>query len=725
MKKLVLVFTVFVLAGSASLWATHFRFGHLSWVPTGNPGEVEFHLVNAFRRNGYLGTAPDSYAQVGDIIIEDIGNTAFEFGDGAFTPVLRYVVTAYSVSQNYIIAEALQPGTTNRFIRHTYAGSGPYTAGISSCCRIDGTGGFGLNNRSSGDYSVETVVTPTSGNRSPVSSLFPIITVPETNNASFFVPAADPDGDPLRWRISTDAEAGGGISPPNLTIDPNTGRVTWNTVGLNKVNFWTVQVIIEDLDGSSNVLSRIPVDLLLLISTNTANRPPACTINPPGPITSYVGQPISLVVTGSDPDTNDWVTLNTGGLPLGATMAPGLPLTGNTNTVVQSTFNWTPTGQQGGTYQLVFSAFDPFGFQGLAPIILNVAPVLVPGGQPAVLSEACFPTNGAVDPGETVTVSFPIKNTGMLGTTNVVATLLASGSITLPSGPQTYGAIPSNGVVSKTFSFRANGPCGGRITATLQLQEGPNNLGQVNYPILLGTSVGALAENFDTVTAPNLPPGWTATLQGAGTAWTTTSAVRHTTPNSAFAPNPATASTNDLTSPAFTIPTAGLQLSFQQNYSTESGFDGGVLEVSINGATFTDIIAAGGSFATNGYNGIIVGGRPAWTGNSGGFRPTIVNLPPAATGQSIRLRWRLTTDSVAGATGWYVDTIAVAGGQSCCIDNSYIDLALTPSGSPDPVLIGDDAVEAEGRLGAEAPRDADLLEIEAVKVEARPVGARR
>ncbi len=130
-------------------------------------------------------------------------------------------------------------------------------------------------------------------------------------------------------------------------------------------------MIIEDLDGGFNVLSRIPVDFLLLISTNTANRPPACTINPPGPITSYVGQPISFVVTGSDPDTNNRVTLNTGGLPLGATMAPDLPLTGNTNTVVQSSFNWTPTGQQGGTYQLVFSAFDDFGFQSLAPISLS------------------------------------------------------------------------------------------------------------------------------------------------------------------------------------------------------------------------------------------------------------------------------------------------------------------------------------------------------------------
>ena len=40
-------------------------------------------------------------------------------------------------------------------------------------------------------------------------------------------------------------------------------------------------------------------------------------------------------------------------------------------------------------------------------------------------------------------------------------------------------------------------------------------------------------------------------------------------------------------------------------YFLENGFDGGVLEISINGGAYQDIITAGGSFAAGGYTGVI------------------------------------------------------------------------------------------------------------------------
>ena len=49
---------------------------------------------------------------------------------------------------------------------------------------------------------------------------------------------------------------------------------------------------------------------------------------------------------------------------------------------------------------------------------------------------------------------------------------------------------------------------------------------------------------------------------------------------------------------------------------------GAVLEISIDGGAFADIIDAGGSFVTGGYGNTIsdatdspIGGRPAWTGD--------------------------------------------------------------------------------------------------------------
>src|SRR5438552_2469969 len=94
---------------------------------------------------------------------------------------------------------------------------------------------------------------------------------------------------------------------------------------------------------------------------------------------------------------------------------------------------------------------------------------------------------------------------------------------------------------------------------------------------------------------------------------------------------------------------ATAQLSFRNNYSLESTFDGGVLEISINGGgTFSDIVTAGGSFVSGGYNATIstaysspIAGRMAWSGSSGGFLTTTVNLPASANGQTTVLRWRM------------------------------------------------------------------------------------
>jgi hypothetical protein len=106
--------------------------------------------------------------------------------------------------------------------------------------------------------------------------------------------------------------------------------------------------------------------------------------------------------------------------------------------------------------------------------------------------ENCFSTNGVIDPGETVTMSFALTNSGSAGTTNLVVTLLATNGITAPSGPQTYGIISAGGAtVSRAFTFTASGSCGGNVTPVLQLQDGSANLGSVSRVFALGNiSIG-------------------------------------------------------------------------------------------------------------------------------------------------------------------------------------------------------------------------------------------
>jgi subtilase family serine protease len=301
-------------------------------------------------------------------------------------------------------------------------------------------------------------------------------------------------------------------------------------------------------------------------------------------------------------------------------------------------------------------------------------PLLLSNGFTIVV-ESC--TNNAIDPGETVTVSFALKNYGTANTTNLVATLQASGSISLPSAPQNYGALVAGGaVVSRSFTFTAVGVCGATNTATLALQDGATTLGTVSFTFLLGQSITStvFTENFDSVTPPALPSGWTSFASGAELPWVSSNTEPDSLPNSAFAPDPTSIGLSELYSPPLVLPAAQTQLRFRQSYYLENTYDGGVLEIKIGAGTWTDILAAGGSFNSGGYISTLsssfgnpLAGRSAWTGNSGGFITTLVNLPPAAAGQTVQFRWRCGSDSSIGYTGWYVDTVSVSSSvQSCC-----------------------------------------------------------
>ena len=176
------------------------------------------------------------------------------------------------------------------------------------------------------------------------------------------------------------------------------------------------------------------------------------------------------------------------------------------------------------------------------------------------------------------------------------------------------------------------------------------------------------SENFDGVTASALPVGWaTVKLSGATNPWGTVATTADTPPNRAVTGNPSVISDNYLLSPFITIPPGASTLAFRNSYNTEANFDGGVLEISISAGAYADIISAGGSFVGGGYNATIGGssgspitGRQAWSGNSGGFITTTVNLPPSAANQTVRLRWRMASDASTGGTGWSIDTATIA-----------------------------------------------------------------
>ena len=172
---------------------------------------------------------------------------------------------------------------------------------------------------------------------------------------------------------------------------------------------------------------------------------------------------------------------------------------------------------------------------------------------------------------------------------------------------------------------------------------------------------------------------WAVAGTGAGADFTLSTAQANSPTRSSFVVDATNVSDRFLTlATPVTVPTSpGVTLEFFHRYSTEATFDGGVLEYSLDGTTWSDILAAQGSvpanparFIAGGYTGPLTGSgaypnRPAWHGaaNTSWLR-VAVNLADFS-GRNVRFRWRFGTDSSVGGVGWFIDDVRVYFGSSC------------------------------------------------------------
>lgn len=132
---------------------------------------------------------------------------------------------------------------------------------------------------------------------------------------------------------------------------------------------------------------------------------------------------------------------------------------------------------------------------------------------------------------------------------------------------------------------------------------------------------------------------------------------------------------------AVAVPAGGGELEIIHRFSTEATYDGGVIEYSLDGTTWTDVLAAQGAvpanparFIANGYNGPLAGGanplagRQGWQGSSAGFATgyitSRINLADFA-GLSVRFRFRFGADASVGGEGWWIDRVRVFAPTSC------------------------------------------------------------
>ncbi|HEX7602244.1 MAG TPA: hypothetical protein VF316_11590, partial [Polyangiaceae bacterium] len=328
-----------------------------------------------------------------------------------------------------------------------------------------------------------------------------------------------------------------------------------------------------------------------------------------------------------------------------------------------------------GGNDLTLSANGSFAFS--LPIASGTPYAVTVFTQPsyAPRAQTCTVTNGSgTMPSANVT---NVTVTCVTNTYTVGGTVsgLSSGTLVLQNNGADNNSITTNGAFTFATSIasgnayavtRLSQPAG--LSCNVTSGSGTVTSANVTTVVVTCAPLVILSENFDGVTAPALPSGWTtAVLLGAGVnPWSTSTALADTAPNGAFCAEAIKPADVVLDSPVFTVGSATANLTFKHNYALETSYDGGVLEISINGGAFNDILTAGGSFLSNGYNYTIsssyqspIGGRRAWSGNSGGFILTSVQLPASAAGQPVKLRWRLGSDKQFAVSGWTIDTVVV------------------------------------------------------------------
>jgi hypothetical protein len=174
-------------------------------------------------------------------------------------------------------------------------------------------------------------------------------------------------------------------------------------------------------------------------------------------------------------------------------------------------------------------------------------------------------------------------------------------------------------------------------------------------------------DHADTKISP-----WTPTGTGAASLWGRASDATGNT--MFFGVDSPVATDTQFVSPTLNVGTTqNLVLKFNHAFDLEASggqfFDGGVVEISLNGGTtWSDVSAFG---VTPGYtntlfvgSGNVLGGRMAYTGTSPGFpalAPVSLDFGKVFAGLPVMFRFRIGSDASVAQTGWLIDDVEVDG----------------------------------------------------------------
>ncbi len=245
-------------------------------------------------------------------------------------------------------------------------------------------------------------------------------------------------------------------------------------------------------------------------------------------------------------------------------------------------------------------------------------------------------------PGQILTYSLQVDNRTFDTLSSVTVTDTVPVHTSYVADSATCGGNEADGEI--TFAL-GNMNSGDSTTCTFEVTVSP------------ATAVEIVADDMEGSTAL-----WAQSHGAGGADWTLGTGVSHSPFNAWFAADLDSSTDQYLTMINPVVVTGDAVLRFWHSYDTEANWDGGVVEISVNGGAWTDL---GPMMFQNGYNSTIItnpastiSDRDAFSGQSGGFIETAVDLS-AYVNNNIQIRFRMATDGFVGGVGWSVDDVAI------------------------------------------------------------------
>lgn len=251
-------FNIGLLDGYADT-LSHFRGGSISWQAA--------DLDSDGRRNDIRITVKTAWRSDATVSVSSLGSTP-ALAITQSNESLLYVGgtgpldSDYALQTTILEARDLDPDTK-------------YLINYSSSARIGN-----LINNANGAWNIQSTVYLADNNLAPKIDLPIIFQVPQFQSDgttvltdwTYDIGSTDPNADKLRYRLANLSELGGGgqTNPDGLSINPNTGLLTWSGSGTKPTGLYSGGIVAEDVDEFGNPKSKSHVDFILDLQPTAA-----------------------------------------------------------------------------------------------------------------------------------------------------------------------------------------------------------------------------------------------------------------------------------------------------------------------------------------------------------------------------------------------------------------------------------------------------------------------